>query len=57
MQELAKLWSVSDCEELVGVIHKRCGGKLWKIVKSDKRSGSNIFNRCSVQLKSFARTD
>ena len=26
MQELAKLWRVSDCEELVGVSHRRLSG-------------------------------
>ena len=40
---------VSDCEELVGVIHKRCGIRFWKVVKRNNRSGSYIFNRCSVQ--------
>ena len=36
------LLGLSDCEELVGVIHKRCGGRLWKIDKRKNRSG--IYN-------------
>ena len=41
---------VSDCEELVGFIHKRCGIRFWKIVKRNSRFGSYIFNWCSVQI-------
>ena len=26
----------SDCEELVGFIHKRCGFRFWKVVKRNK---------------------
>ena len=33
-------WRVSDCEELVVVIHKRCGGRLWKGVRRNNRSGN-----------------
>ena len=43
-------WRVSDCEELVGSNHRRCGGRLWKVVKRNNRSGSYIFNGCSVQI-------
>ena len=32
-------------------------GKDVEVVKKNNRSGSYIFNGCSVQLKSFARTD
>ena len=39
-----------DCEELVGIIHKRCGIRFWKVVKRNNRSGSYIFNGCSVQI-------
>jgi hypothetical protein len=46
-------WRVSDCEKLVGVIHKRCGIRLWKVIKRNNRSGSYIFNRCSVQISCF----
>ena len=42
-------WMVSDCEELVGSNHRRCGGRLWKVVKRKNLSGSYIFNGCSVQ--------
>jgi len=41
---------VSDCEELGGVTHRRCGGRLWKIVKRENRSERYIFNGCSVQI-------
>ena len=44
------LYGVSDCEELVGVTHSRCGGRLWKIDKRKNLSGSYIFNGCSVQI-------
>jgi len=50
---LARLWRVSDCEELVGVTHRRCGARLWKVVKRNSRSGSYIFNWCSVQISCF----
>ena len=46
-------WRVSDCEELVGVTLRRFGGRLWKIVKRNNRSGSYIFNGCSVHLGYF----
>ena len=42
-------WRVSDCEGLVGVTYRRCGGRLWKIVKRDNLSRSYIFNWCSVR--------
>ena len=29
---------VSDCEELVGVIHKKCGIRVWKVVKRNNSS-------------------
>ena len=46
-------WRVSDCEELVGIIHKRCGIRFWKVLKRNNRSGSYIFNGCSVQIPLF----
>ena len=33
----------------LGLYYKE-GGKLWKVVRRNNRSGSNIFNRCSVQI-------
>ena len=45
-------WMVSDCEELVGVTLRRCGGRLWKVVKSKNLSGTYIFNCRLVQYYS-----
>ena len=46
-------WRVYDCEELVGAIHRRFDGLLWKIDKSNNRSGSYIFNGCLVQFNAL----
>ena len=35
---------------LRSILKERCDGRLWKIDKSNNLSGSNIFNRCSVQI-------
>ena len=32
---------------------ERCGGRLWKVVKRNNRSGSYIFNGCLVQISCF----
>ena len=35
---------------LRSVLQERCGIRVWKVVKRNNRSGSYIFNWCSVQI-------
>ena len=35
---------------LRSILKERCGIRLWKVVKRNNRSGSYIFNGCSVQI-------